>query len=127
MHDLVVRDLEQARNRTLGPTDLDDPHGGHAVRPAVEPAGVGPGARAGQKPRHRLADSMSAGLMRRGREGAAGERSCWRGSGRWPTAAVTARSPPAGTSAASMAGTSDGADWSNGQDWQGDWDTQTGS
>ena len=25
MHDLVVRDLEQARNRTLGLTDLDDP------------------------------------------------------------------------------------------------------
>jgi hypothetical protein len=25
MHDLVVRDLELARNRTLGPTDLDDP------------------------------------------------------------------------------------------------------
>jgi iron(II)-dependent oxidoreductase len=25
MHDLVVRDLEQARNRTLGMTDLDDP------------------------------------------------------------------------------------------------------
>jgi hypothetical protein len=24
MHDLVVRDLEQARNRTLGLTDLDD-------------------------------------------------------------------------------------------------------
>jgi hypothetical protein len=25
IHDLVVRDLEQARNRTLGLTDLDDP------------------------------------------------------------------------------------------------------
>ena len=25
MHDLVVRDLERARNRTLGLTDLDDP------------------------------------------------------------------------------------------------------
>jgi iron(II)-dependent oxidoreductase len=25
MHNLVVRDLEQARNRTLGLTDLDDP------------------------------------------------------------------------------------------------------
>ena len=25
MHDLVVRDLEQARNRTLGLTDSDDP------------------------------------------------------------------------------------------------------
>ena len=25
MHDLVVRDLEQAWNRTLGLTDLDDP------------------------------------------------------------------------------------------------------
>ncbi|MGA8460985.1 MAG: hypothetical protein WB800_36705 [Streptosporangiaceae bacterium] len=25
MHDLAVRDLQQARNRTLGPTDLDDP------------------------------------------------------------------------------------------------------
>jgi iron(II)-dependent oxidoreductase len=25
MHDLVVRDLEQARTRTLGLTDLDDP------------------------------------------------------------------------------------------------------
>lgn len=25
MHDLVVRDLEQARNQTLGLTDLDDP------------------------------------------------------------------------------------------------------
>jgi gamma-glutamyl hercynylcysteine S-oxide synthase len=25
MHDLVVRDLEQARNRTLRLTDLDDP------------------------------------------------------------------------------------------------------
>src|SRR5580700_3760741 len=25
MHELVVRDLEQARNRTLGLTDLDDP------------------------------------------------------------------------------------------------------
>ena len=25
MHDLVVRDLEQARNRTLWLTDLDDP------------------------------------------------------------------------------------------------------
>jgi hypothetical protein len=25
MHDLVVRDLEQTRNRTLGLTDLDDP------------------------------------------------------------------------------------------------------
>ena len=25
MHDLVVRDLEQARDRTLGLTDLDDP------------------------------------------------------------------------------------------------------
>ena len=79
------------------------------------------GSTAGQEPRHRLADSMSGGLMGRGRQGAAGERRCWRGSGRWPTVAVTARCPPAGTSAASMAGTSDGAGWSNGQDWQANW------
>jgi hypothetical protein len=67
------------------------------------------GVQSGQEPRHRLADSMSGGLMGGGRQGAAGKRRCWRGSGRWSTAAVTARCPPAGTSAASMAGTSDGA------------------
>jgi hypothetical protein len=56
-----------------------------------------------------------------GRLGAAGKRSSWRGSARWPTSPVTAPCPPAGTSAASMGGTSDGADWSNGQDWLANW------
>jgi hypothetical protein len=53
--------------------------------------------------------------------GPAGKRSSWHGSGRWPTSPMTAPCPPAGTSAASMAGTSDGADWSNGQDWLANW------
>jgi len=51
--------------------------------------------------------------------GAAGKLRCWRGSGRWPTDPVTARCPPAGTSAASMVG------WSNGRDWPGNWTPQT--
>jgi hypothetical protein len=36
MHDLVVRDLEQARNRTLGLTDLDDPTLVMMLPPAVD-------------------------------------------------------------------------------------------
>ena len=45
MHDLVVRDLEQARNRTLGLMDLDDPTLVTQHDPLMSPAGVGPGAR----------------------------------------------------------------------------------
>jgi hypothetical protein len=80
------------------------------------------GSEAGQKARNRLVGSVSGCLMPgEGRPGAAGKRSSWHGSGRWPTSPVTAPCPPAGTSAASMAGTSDGADWSNGQDWLANW------
>jgi hypothetical protein len=57
-------------------------------------------------------------MLGEGRPRAAGKRSSWHDSGRWPTSPVTAPCPPVGTSAASMAGTSDGADWSNGQDWR---------
>jgi hypothetical protein len=60
----------------------------------------------------------AAGATRRGAGGVAGRRcrrsgSGRRGSGRWPTAPVTACCPAAARSRVSMAGTSGGGGWSN--------------
>jgi len=56
---------------------------------------------------------MTGRVEVQGRPGAAGKPRCWRGNGRRRTELEMARCPQAGTSAASMVGTSDGAAWSN--------------
>ena len=85
-----------------------------SAHPRTDPAGSGDG----QNARHRLAGPVFNGLIPwNGRLGVAGKLRCWRGSGRWPTGPVTERCLLGGTSAASMAGTSGGAGWSNAQAW----------